>query len=33
MLHATQAVTRQYTPMDNTIVYNGLAGLIGRYEL
>lgn len=28
-----QAITRQYTPLDNTIVYNGLAGVIGRYEL
>ncbi|CAM9212267.1 unnamed protein product [Hapterophycus canaliculatus] len=30
---AVKAITRQYTPLDNTIVYNGLAGVIGRYEL
>eukprot|EP00903_Cladosiphon_okamuranus_P005691 g5653.t1 len=30
---AVKAVTRQYTPLDNTIVYNGLTGVIGRYEL
>lgn len=33
LLFGTQAVTRQYTPVDNTIVYNGLTGVIGRYEL
>ncbi|CAN0198433.1 unnamed protein product, partial [Ectocarpus sp. 12 AP-2014] len=30
---AVKAITRQYTPLDNTLVYNGLAGVIGRYEL
>ncbi|CAM9513780.1 unnamed protein product [Pylaiella littoralis] len=30
---AVKAITRQYTPLDNTIVYNGLAGVVGRYEL
>lgn len=28
-----QAITHQYTPLNNTIIYNGLAGTIGRYEL
>lgn len=33
LLLLSQAITRQYTPFDNTIVYNGLTGVIGRYEL
>ncbi|CAM9585090.1 unnamed protein product [Ascophyllum nodosum] len=30
---AVKAVTHQYTPVNNTIIFNGLAAVIGRYEL
>ncbi|CAN0034095.1 unnamed protein product, partial [Choristocarpus tenellus] len=30
---AVKAITRQYTPVNNTVIFNGLASVIGRYEL
>eukprot|EP00904_Undaria_pinnatifida_P010541 jgi/Undpi1/6617/HiC_scaffold_20.g09096.m1 len=30
---AVKAITRQYTPLENTVIFNGLTGVMGRYDL
>ncbi|CAM9385253.1 unnamed protein product [Discosporangium mesarthrocarpum] len=30
---AVKAITKQYTPLENTVIYNGLAGIISAYKL